>query len=145
MKNLILNLLTLMLLATTQIGFSQDKRPEVGNVCKVYTGDEGIRISIARVGSADKNEVLLGIMGIDHPWSGKVFKAKVNKYDGKEDYEITVDGKPYVIMTYRNYYEVYLTSYGTTKTEQYVWYNNNPYPECKPEWLLTEYLEQDKK
>lgn len=117
-------------------------RPEMGSVCKAYIGEEGLRITTCRIGSPENNEVLLGIMGIDHPWSGKIFKAKVRKYDGKEDYEITVDGKSYVIMTYRDYYEVYLTEYGTTKATQYVAYNQDASQECKPEWLLTEYFEQ---
>lgn len=123
--------------------FAQTKRPEVGNVCKVYTGYEGIRISTCRVGPVENNEVLIGIMGIDHPWNSKIFKAKVNKYNGKEDYEIKVNGKPYVLITYRDYYMIYLTPYGTTKEEQYIWYNKDASSECKPEWLLTEYLEQE--
>lgn len=141
MKRIALIAISCMMIAIAPATFAQ-KRPEVGNVCKVYTGEEGLRISTCRVGSVENNEVLIGIMGIDHPWNSKIFKAKVKQYDGKEDYEIMVNGKPYVIMTYRNYYEIYLTPYGTTKAEQYVSYDKNVSQECKPEWLLTEYLEQ---
>lgn len=127
---------------------SKNERPEMGKVCKTYKG-EGIYVTTARIGAEKNNEVLIGITGVDHQWNGKIFKAKVKKNNANFDYVIKVDGQDYHIFVYRENwnggYSVYLKDYGSGKIEQRVAYNEWESKDCKPEYLLTEYLEQQEK
>ncbi len=129
---------------------AQDKaeRPEMGMVCRTYKGD-GIYVTTARIGPEKNNEVLIGITGVDHQWNGKIFKARVVKNNANFDYVIKVDDKDYHIFIYRENwnggYSVYLKDYGSGKIEQRVAYDEWESNSCKPEYLLTEYLEQQQK
>ncbi len=116
---------------------------EMGKVCKIYTGSDGLRVVMGRIGPEANNEMLVGIEGIDHPWSGKIFKAKVAKFDGKMNISIDVDGKPWVLLTYRYDFILYLSKYGTEEQERYLKYSDSLSAECKPEWLRADYLKQE--
>lgn len=133
---------------TTNAQSKNDNRPEMGSVCKTYKG-EGIYVTTARIGAEKNNEVLIGITGVDHKWNGKIFKAKVKKNNANFDYVINVDGQDYHIFVYRENwnggYSVYLKDYGSGKIEQRVAYDEWQSKDCKPEYLLTEYLEQQEK
>ncbi len=126
------------------------QRPEVANVCKVYTGKEGLLISTCRIGEEPKNEVLLKVTGVDHPWNNRIFKSTANKYKNNSsssefniDYQITDGGKTYTILTYRDgIFTAYLTPFGTLQTEHKLVYDEYGSRECRPERFLTEYLEQ---
>ncbi len=116
---------------------------EMGKVCKIYTGSEGLRVVMGRVGPEANNEMLIGIEGIDHPWSGKIFKAKVARFDGKMDVTIEVEGRPWVLLTYRHEYILYLSKYGNEQQERRLEYSDSLSSECKPEWLRADYLKQE--
>lgn len=122
---------------------SESDRPEMGNVCRTYSGD-GIYVTTARIGPEQNREVLIGVTGVDHRWNGKLFKAKVKTNNADFDYVIQVDGQDYHIFVHRKNsgYSVYLKNYGGGKIEQRVSYSERSSSECKPEYLLTEYLEQ---
>ncbi|MBX2920814.1 MAG: hypothetical protein KF746_01380 [Chitinophagaceae bacterium] len=128
-------------------------RPEVGKVCKAYTGAEGLKITTCRVGPEEKNEALLGFSDVDHPWSGKIFKAKMKKFKNNSnsnnfniDYSIEWKGKEYVVLTYRDGYgsgfTAYLMPFGSLQAEHKLAYNEYASQSCSPERFLTEYLEQ---
>lgn len=116
---------------------------EMGKVCKVYSGSEGLRVVMGRIGDEANNEMLIGIEGIDHPWSGKIFKAKVTKFDSKMDITIEVDGKPWTLLTYRYDYILYLSKYGNENPERRLKYSETSSQDCKPEWLRADYLKQE--
>lgn len=126
------------------------QRPEVGSVCKVYIGKEGLAIATCRVGPEPKNEVLLKFSGIDHPWNNKIFIATATKFKNNStssefniDYQISEDGKTYTVLTYRSeIYTAYLPPYGTLQTEHKLRYDEYRSGQCRPDRLLTEYLEK---
>lgn len=135
---------------TSNAEAQKNDRPEVGKYCKVYRDGEGLRVTITRIGKEKDNEVLIGIQGIDHSWDKKIFKAKVTGYDDKLDYTISHNGKTYIIITYRggygSGYSIYLPKENNVeKTDRRLVYDEAFSNECKPEWLLTEYLEQKEK
>lgn len=148
MKTIIVILTTVIMSITANAQNKNANRPEMGSVCKTYKG-EGIYVTTARIGAEKNNEVLIGITGVDHKWNGKIFKAKVKKNNANFDYVIQVDGQDYHIFIYRENwnggYSVYLKDYGSGKIEQRVAYDEWESKSCKPEYLLTEYLEQQEK
>jgi len=118
---------------------------EMGKVCKTYRGEEGLIVTTARYGPDKNNEALIGIYDIDHSWAGKIFKAKVESYNGKADYEITYKGKNYIIMTLRNNtYEIYLPKESNMqKSPMYITYAADLSSNCTPSKFLREYNEQN--
>jgi hypothetical protein len=122
-------------------------RPEVSQYCKVYHDNENLQVSTTRIGIAENNEILIEIFGIDHPFDKKIFKAKVNEYNTNTDYIIQFEGKDWVIMTKRGTensinYAVYLPNKGKKATEFSIIYSKDLSNQCKPEYLLTAFLEQ---
>lgn len=146
MKKIIALVAVVMISAGTIRAQSNSARPEMGKVCSVYSG-EGIYVTTCRIGPEKNSEALVGVTGVDHQWNGRLFKAKVIRNNANFDYEIQADGKPYHIFIYRDNggYSVYLKNYGSGKTEQRVTYDKWESQRCKPEYLLTEYLEQQEK
>lgn len=129
-----------------------NNRPEMGKVCKAYSSDEGLYVVTCRIGAEANNEVLIGINGVDHPWNGKIFKAKVIKKtsisssNADIDYKITDGSKEYNVLTYSSTsgYTIYLKPFGNTKGVNRAVYNKYKSNDCDPEWLLTQYLNQQK-
>lgn len=122
-------------------------RSEMGKVCRVYSG-EGVYVTTCRIGPEKNNESLILVNGLDHPWNEKIWKAKVLKNNENFDYQIQLDGKPFIIFTYRsNYYSytVYLKDFGGEKNEQSVSYDKDESNACSPEIFLNQYLEQQSK
>ncbi len=136
-----------MVLCSILISFgAAAQQTEMGKFCKTYRGEEGLIVTTARYGPDKNNEVLIGIYDIDHSWAGKIFKAKVESYNGKADYEITYKGKAYIIMTYRNNnYEIYLPKESNMqKSPMYIAYAKDLSDNCTPNKFLQEYKEQQK-
>ena len=79
-------------------------RPEIGKYCKVYRAGEGLKVLILRVGPEANNESLVCTDGFDHPWDGKIFKAKVVKADGRQEFTIQNNGRPFVVLVFREKY-----------------------------------------
>lgn len=148
-------LLAIFLSVISMYTMAQNKttRPEVGNVCKVYSGTEGLRITTCRLGAEDKNEALLGFSGVDHPWNGKIFKAKLKKFKNNSnsnnfniEYTIEWKGKQYNVLTFKEGYgsgfTAYMMPYGSLQVEHRLAYDEYGSSGCSPERFLTEYLEQ---
>ena len=134
---------------------SSDVRPEVGEYAEVYRGEKNLQVTIVRLGKREDKEALIEIVGIDHPWDKRIFRAKVNDYttgsdadDKKIDYKIKVNGVDYSLIAARGYgRELYLRENGDSgKESSYnLYYSKALSEDSKPEFLLTAYLEQEEK
>ena len=118
----------------------------MGNICKTYRGG-GVYVTTARIGPLQNREMLIGVTGVDHPWNGKIFRARTKTNNADFDYIIDADGQDYHIFVHRKSsgHAVYLKNLGGGKIEQRVAYDERRSADCKPEYLLTEYLEQQEK
>lgn len=120
-------------------------RPEVGKYCKVYRAGEGLKVLLLRVGPESKNEALVALDGFDHPWDGKIFKASVVKADGRQEFTIQNNGRPFVVLVFRERYgqaTLFVPKYGTEETERPISYSEELSATCKPDILLSQYLNQ---
>lgn len=120
-------------------------RPEIGKYCKVYRAGEGLKVLLLRVGPEANNESLVCTDGFDHPWDGKIFKAKVVKADGRQEFTIQNNGRPFVVLVFRERYgqsTLFVPKYGTEETERPIAYSEDLSAECKPDILLSQYLNQ---
>ena len=147
------SMLLLPLLLTVVSVYAQNKelpRPEIGKYCKVYRGTENLQITMLRVGKEAANEVLFEMVGIDHPYDGKILKAK-SVVDGlRTNITIKVDGRDWVIATKRNdeqssSWSIYLPNKGAKESEYQVYYSEARSADCKPEYLLTAWIEGGRK
>ncbi|AQG78726.1 hypothetical protein [Spirosoma montaniterrae] len=123
-------------------------RPEIGRYCKVYRAGEGLKVLLLRVGPEARNESLVALDGFDHPWDGKIFKASVAKADGRQEFTIQHNGRPFVVLVFRERYgqsTLFVPKYGTEETERLLSYSEDLSAECKPDILLSQYLNQQKK
>jgi hypothetical protein len=151
MKSVIISLIIQIFVMSNIMSQSKkaaEKRPEVAEYCKVYLGDENLQITMVRVGNPDNNEVLFEVIGIDHPMNKKIFKAKVVEYNDNIDIKIKHQGKDWVIATKRgtggwtSSFKVYLPNKNKKESEYDIIYSKDRSGDCRPEWLLTAYLEQ---
>jgi hypothetical protein len=123
-------------------------RPEVAQYCKVYVDNENLQITTTRLGKPENNEILIEILGIDHPFDKKIFKAKVQESSGSMDATIQYEGKDWVILTKRgseswnDNFMVYMPNKGKKPSEFKILYSKELSNQCKPEFLLTAFLEQ---
>lgn len=120
-------------------------RPEVGRYCKVYRAGEGLKVLLLRVGPDSKNESLVALDGFDHPWDGKIFKASVVKADGRQEFTIQNNGRPFVVLVFRERYgqsTLFVPKYGTEEVERSLVYSEDLSAGCKPDILLSQYLNQ---
>ncbi len=149
MKKVLLGLLfTLSFTTMTNAQNSKTKRPEVAQYCKVYSSNENLQVTTTRIGKEENNEILFELVGIDHPFDKKIFKAKVN--EGSDNISITIkyEGEDWVIASQRggsswyNDFTVYLPNKGKKMSEYVIFYSKEISNQCKPEWLLTAFLEQ---
>jgi hypothetical protein len=128
-----------------QTGKAEAPRPEIGRYCKVYRAGEGLKVLLLRVGPESKNESIVALDGFDHPWDGKLFKASVVKADGRQEFTIQNNGRPFVILVFRERYGqsmLFVPRYGTEETERPLVYSEDLSAECKPDILLSQYLNQ---
>ena len=149
MRRLIINSLVLVLFTLPTMAQTKKSnnggRPEIGRYCKVYRAGEGLKIHLLRIGPEDRNESLVGFGGFDHPWDGKIFKASITLVDGRQEYRIQYNGNPWravVFDTRTGNVTSFVPKYGTEQTERSLQYAEGLSAECRPEWFLTEYLEQ---
>ncbi|GAB3643418.1 hypothetical protein [Spirosoma arcticum] len=146
-RTLIASLIVVLLsgYAQAQSGKSDAARPEIGRYCKVYRAGEGLKVVLLRVGPEAKNESLVAVDGFDHPWDGKIFKASVVKADGRQEFTIQNNGRPFVILVFRERYgqsTLFVPKYGTEETERPLSYSEELSANCKPDILLSQYLNQ---
>jgi hypothetical protein len=74
-------------------------------VIKVFSGDEGMQVTVSRYGPLEKNQALLKFSNLDSPWNEKVFLARIEETERQCDYVIQVDGSDwYAIVGRNNYY-----------------------------------------
>lgn len=75
-------------------------RPEIGPYMAAYRSWDLAEVWIARVGPRADNQVLIQVLGIDHDWDKRVWKATVETVKNNEKrYTVTVDGKKYTLLT----------------------------------------------
>ena len=120
-------------------------RPEMGKYGKAFKGTEGEIVEIARLGPVEAAEFLIKISRVDHPWDGKIWKAKAINAGNGLDYSVeSADGRLNVIVergqASAKSYQLYLE--GSSPIE--LRYDEALSKESLPEHLLTEYLEQQK-
>ncbi|MBX7221950.1 MAG: hypothetical protein K1Y36_18500 [Blastocatellia bacterium] len=120
-------------------------RPEVAKYAKVYIGAEGLRVTTLRVGPRERNEYLVGIRGIDHPWDGKIFVHRFedvsSSYRQRYEFSMPYHGHTYTTIILRgdSYGEIYLEG---ERKERTIYLSEELSDEVIPEHFLTEYLEQ---
>ena len=120
-------------------------RPEIGRYCKVYRAGEGLKALLLRIGPDSKNESLVALDGFDHPWDGKIFKASVTKADERQEFMIQNNSRPFVVLVFRERYgqpTLFVPKYGTEETERLLVYSEDLSAGCKPDSLLSQYLQQ---
>jgi hypothetical protein len=141
----------LLLIGITTVSNAQDgkkTRPEVAQYCKVYVNNENLQVSTTRIGKEENNEILIEIFGIDHPFDKKIVKAKVVEYNNSIDMTMQHEGKDWIIITKRgseswnDTFTVYLPNKGKKSSQFNIAYSKELSNQCKPEFLLTAYLEQ---
>lgn len=151
MKYLIISGLLSILIglpAMAQTKKTGDSRPEVGKFCKLYRAGEGLIVSLVRVGPESNNEMLVGFNGFDHPWNEKVFKAKVVTADGRQEFTIQNNGRPWVVLVMRERYgqsTVFVPKYGNEQVERPVVYSQDLSGQCDPDIFLSQYINQQPK
>ena len=151
MKYLISSILLSIILATTAMAQTKktgDNRPQVGKFCKLYRAGEGLIVSLVRVGPETNNEMLIGFNGFDHPWNETIFKAKVVTADGRQEFTIQNNGRPFVVLVMRERYgqsTVFVPKYGSEQVERPVSYSQELSAQCDPDIFLSQYLNQPTK
>lgn len=119
-----------------------EPRPVVGPQVKAYSGQEGIKVWLVRVGPRAANQAIVQIGGIDHDWNMKIQKMDLQSVRDESRYSLKVEGQPYVALILRGSSgEVFLPgehkSYGVYFDEQLSSSGN-------AEHFLTDYLQQGK-
>jgi hypothetical protein len=121
-------------------------RPEVAETVMVFRGDLGLTLSVLRIGKPEADEVLLKYSGVDHPWSGKVMKAKKVHAGTGFDYRIVQGDAEYTTLVERaeswgsgSFFEVYLK--GRDRNGSRVVYDEKASKEASAQGLLSEYLQ----
>lgn len=134
-------------LCITALAHAAD-RPEVGRYVKAYSGEEGVKVFVLRLGAPEKAEALVQIAGIDHPLDGVIQKARVEAgdRDGTRSYTTTRNGRDYMLLRLdRDSGTVYLPSQPNTLREPRVKYDDTLSQRAAPEPMLTEWLQQSEK
>ena len=124
---------------------SNAARPEVGKYCKLHRAGEGLVMSMLQVGPESNHETLVGFNGFDHPWDEKIFKAKVVTADGRQEFTIQDNGRPFVVLVFRDRYAqstLFVPKYGTELPERPLVYSQQLSATCDPDIFLSQYLNQ---
>lgn len=127
---------------------AETARPEVGKYCKLYRAGEGLVVSMVRVGPESNDEMLIGFNGFDHPWDEKIFKAKVVTADGRQEFTIRYNDRPFVVLVIREKYgqsTLFVPKYGTEQPERPLQYSQQLSAECDPDIFLSQYINQEAK
>lgn len=126
---------------------SATARPEVAKVGKVYRGQEGLVVSILRLGPERDRTFLVKFEGIDHSWSGRIMRMKQVNAGTGHDLVVDHKGREFHAIIEREVWgykqvQVYLPS--TKGDGVYLSYNEKLSKELRPDSLLDEYLRQGK-
>lgn len=138
MKKITLALAAFLLVLTA--AQAEPSRPETARFVMAYDSQTGpARVATLRVGPREKNEALVQIAGIDHPWDRKVFKASVTQRERGLHYSITHNGQPYVLFIETDGQgEAFLPEQRSIKVQ----YSKALSEQSRPEPFLTDYLQQ---
>ena len=127
-------------------------RPEVSELAECYTGDKNLTVTIVRVGKRENKQALVEIVGLDHPWNRRIFKANVaniapaNSSLVKNEYIIKVNGRDWHLARLEdNQLTLFLREDGATgrSQEYHLAFSQGVSDDTKPEYLLTAYLKQE--
>ena len=127
-------------------------RPEVGELAEAYAGDKNLVVTIVRVGKRENKQALVEIVGLDHPWNRRIFKANVANIAPnsssivKNEYTIKVNGGDWnLARTEDNQLTLFLRENGATgKSQEYrLGFAKSISDDTRPEYLLTAYLKQE--
>jgi hypothetical protein len=119
---------------------AEEKRPEMSRYTAAYSGGEGYRVWIARIGPRESQEALVQITGIDHKLDGQVLRAKIIQSGTALKYSTTINGQRYDLLSIdgKNV-ELSLTGAPWSST---LCYDKSLVDERPPEHMLTTYLEE---
>lgn len=119
---------------------ADEARPEIADKIFAYSGEQGVKVWVLRIGDRSANEALVQVAGADNEWNLRIQKAKVEKTNKDTRYSVQRDGKPYeVLRLNRDIGELYLP--GETQALR-VGYNDELSMTGRPQAFLTEFLEQ---
>lgn len=118
-------------------------RPEVGPQVQAYTGAEGVKVWLARVGPRTADEALVQIGGIDHDWNMTIQKMARQEVNGQQRYSVSLGGRKFVALILHGEGRGALYLPGSSR-ERPVWYSEELSAQGNPEAFLTDYLKQSK-
>lgn len=124
----------------SSVAMAEEARPEVADKMFAYSGEKGVKVWVLRIGDRSANEALVQVARVDHEWNLRIQKMKVEKTNKDTRYSIQRDGKPFEVLRLdRDSGELYLP--GETQ-ELHVRYDDELSMTGRPQWFLTEYLDQ---
>ncbi|WP_266159043.1 hypothetical protein [Dyella silvatica] len=143
MKALLRLLSLCLLLVAASVIHAETARPEVGPQVRAYSGSEGLKVWVLRVGPRTANEALIQVGGIDHDWNMKIQKMTMEMVREQPRYSLTIKGEKFValILDGEGGGEIYLP--GEAKA-RHVSYSAELSEQGSPEGFLTDYLGQAK-
>lgn len=132
-----------LLLVLASFAHAETSRPEVGPQVRAYSGSEGLKVWVLRVGPRTANEALVQIGGVDHDWNMKIQKMAMDMVREQPRYALSVKGEKFValILDGEGGGELYLP--GEPKAH-HVSYSAELSEQGNPDAFLTDYLEQAK-
>lgn len=133
--------LALGALALGSAGVEAQQRPEVAKYTRGFSGPQGLRVYITRIGPPAKNEALVGFAGVDNKWDGKVFLMSLSvSGNNREQYTIKLNGTPYTALTLEgDNGQAFLPDWPAA---QKISYSADVSRQLTPDNLLNEYLKQ---
>lgn len=119
-----------------------DERPEVGRYVKAFSGDLGVIVWMTRIGPSSKNEVLIQVEGVDHPWDKVITKHRVDYANDRETYTATLpDGSEFqTFLLKETTGQLFLPNGGRSL---HVSYDRGLAAQGNPQHFLTAYLKQE--
>jgi hypothetical protein len=143
MKAMLRALSLCSLLFLTGFAHGETARPEIGPQVRAYSGSEGLKVWVLRVGPRTANEALVQIGGVDHDWNMKIQKMAMDVVREQPRYGLTVKGEKFVVLILdgEGGGELYLPGESRAR---HVSYSADLSEQGNPEAFLTDYLEQAK-
>ncbi|MCD5987933.1 hypothetical protein NLO88_10935 [Pseudomonas syringae] len=124
----------------SSVAMAEEARPEVADKIFAYSGEKGVKVWVLRIGDRSANEALVQVAGVDHEWNLRIQKMKVENTNKDTRYSVQRDGKPYEVLRLdRDNGELYLPG---ESHELRVSYNDELSMTGRPQWFLTEFLDQ---
>ncbi|MFC5740050.1 hypothetical protein [Dyella tabacisoli] len=141
MKAMLRVLSLCLLVAAAGVLHAQATRPEVGPQVRAYSGSEGLKVWVLRVGPRAANEALVQVGGVDHDWNMKIQKMVMETVREQPRYSLTIKGEKFValILDGEGGGELYLPGEARAR---HVSYQTELSEQGSPEHFLTDYLDQ---